>query len=71
MTLSELNKHVVNAIEKAKEYRESPDNILVSLQINGPHGETVWATSGLELLYDNNGQASGCVLTGEISGREA
>ena len=64
MNLSELDTKVQAAIEHAKECGESPDEIRVSLQIDdsdGPGG--VWSSEDVELHYDNNGQASGCVLT--------
>ena len=69
MTLIELLKQVENAIEVAKDCGESPADIRVSLQIDGPGAESVWADE-IELCYDNNGQVSGCVLVGEFTGSD-
>jgi len=68
MTLSELKKEVDAAIESAIDQGQKPDEIVVSLQIeevDGMSGNgTVWAKDEVELHYDNNAQASGCVLVG-------
>lgn len=68
MTLSELKVAVDTAIEKAGEYGESPDDIIVSLQIDtcGEDGEQTFTdcTTDIELCYDGNAEASGCVLVG-------
>ncbi len=71
MTLSELAKKVSEAVESANEFGESPKEINVSLQIDGPKTESVCAIENIELHYDNNCQASGCVLVGEFSFKEA
>ena len=70
MTLNELAKEVADAISSANEYGVSPDEIVVSLQIDGPQTESVWATD-VEFHYDNDAQASGCVLLGEFSGHDS
>ena len=62
MNLLELKEKVDNAIEYANECQEKPSDIVVSLQIDGPGTETVYS-SDVDLHYDNNLQASGCVLT--------
>ncbi len=68
MTLSELREAVADAIEKAAEFGESPDDILVSVQIDtcGKDGEQCFtdSTGDVELHYDGNLTASGCVLVG-------
>ena len=64
MNLSKLKKAVDSAIESAIEYGESLEEIVVSLQIDDLSKETVWAKEDVELHYDNNCQASGCVLVG-------
>lgn len=66
MKLSELKSKVDQAIEHAKECGESPDEIDVSLQIEDSKGEVVWANTYVRLHYDNNCQASGCVLTADL-----
>jgi len=69
MTLAELAQQIANAVEAVKDCGESPDDIKISLQIDGPDTESVWSDE-IELHYDNNGQASGCVLVGEFGGNE-
>lgn len=70
MTLSELKKEVDGAIESAIDQGQNPDDIIVSLQIEGAGDGSilgngaVWAKDEIELHYDNDGQASGCVLVG-------
>ena len=68
MTLLELKVKVDQAIEYAKECGESPDKIEVSLQIdvlkNHEAADCVFSQGDVELHYDNNLSASGCVLTG-------
>ncbi len=63
MNLKELKEAVDSAIERAEEYGESPAEIAVTLQIDGPENESVWSAEDVELHYDGNLQASGCVLT--------
>lgn len=63
MNLMELKYAVDAAIELAAEYGESPENIIVSLQLDGPETQCVFSSNNVELHYDNNGCASGCVLT--------
>jgi len=66
MNLKELQTAVNNAIERANEYGESIDNIVVTIQIDGPETQSVWTSDEVKLHYDNNLQASGCVLYGFI-----
>lgn len=63
MNLQELKEYVDVAIERAIENGESPAEIVVTLQIDGPEDESVWSSDEVELHYDGNLQASGCVLT--------
>ena len=70
MTLSELKKAVDAALEKAAECGVSPDDVPVSIQIDIPADEdTIWASDGLELCYDNNLQSSGCVVLAILEDR--
>jgi hypothetical protein len=69
MTLSELKSEVDAAIERAAECGESPDDIVVSVQIDtvahgGDFESSVSAVDDLELCYDNDATASGCVIVG-------
>ena len=62
MTLVDLKKQVDYAIEMAKDFEADADEIVVSLQLDGPD-ESVYSSDNIGLHYDNNGYASGCVLT--------
>ena len=69
MTLSKLKAAVDSAIEKAAEYGESPDFIVVSIQIDavtllGDFVSSLSAVDNVELCYDGNGTTSGCVILG-------
>jgi len=66
MNLMELKKAVDSAIELAIEYGETPDEIIVSLQLDGPETQSAFSSDDVELHYDNNLCASGCVLTAFI-----
>ena len=68
MNLLELKESVDNAIEAAKEFDVLPKDIDVSIQID-INKSSVWSDD-VELHYDNDGMASGCVLVGELTGRE-
>jgi len=61
MNLSELQAAVNEAVELAEQNGESPGEVPVTLQIE--RGETVWSADEVELHYDGNLDASGCVLT--------
>lgn len=64
MNLLELKRMADAAVQQAIECGESPDEIPVTLQIDGPTaGDSVYSAEEVELHYDNNMQASGCVLT--------
>ena len=68
MTLSELKSEVDAAIKRAAECGESPDDIVVSVQIDTvAHGgdfESSVSAVDVELCYDDNATASGCVIVG-------
>jgi len=66
MNLLELKEKVDQAIDDAiNHYKDDPKTIQVSIQIDDMSGESV-CSSDLELYYDNDCQASGCVLVGQI-----
>ena len=69
MNLTELKTYVDLAIENAKENDENPDDILVSIQVDHTESEALWSDD-IELTYDNEAQASGCVLHGWSRGPE-
>ncbi len=62
MKLSKLKEMVDRAIEHAKECGQSPDEIGVSLQIDI---DSIWTSNDIEVYYDNDAQASGCVIVGQ------
>ena len=61
MNLIELKSCVDKAIYRAKEYGEDPGEIQVSIQIDDTERGSLWSDD-VELTYDNDCQASGCVL---------
>lgn len=63
MNLEELKKEVDDAIERAKDFEIPLNEIKVGLQIDGPGQAYTCSTSDVELHYDNDGDASGCVIT--------
>jgi len=70
MNLAELKTEVDRACESALECDDTPENIRVSLQINSyeiPKSmikmDSMYSGDDVELHYDNNCDASGCVLT--------
>jgi hypothetical protein len=64
MNLLELKTDVDAAIEHANEVGSNPDDILVSIQIDLESGEDSLWSDDVKLIYDNDGNASGCVLYG-------
>jgi len=76
VNLKQLKTQVDNAIESAGEYGALLEDIEVSLQIEilecvgktKPYylKDTIWSTDDVELHYDNNGDAAGCVLTSNV-----
>lgn len=64
MNLYDLKEQVANAVDFAMECAVSLEDIDVYIQFElGPH---VLFTPEVELHYDNNAQASGCVLVGHM-----
>lgn len=63
MNLLELKKLVNTAIENAKDANEDPESVPVYIQIDGPGIEEMFSAD-IELAYDNNICASGCVIHG-------
>jgi len=64
MNLQELKNQVDDAIAKAKENGKDIEDIRVSVQIDSDD-DSIY-TAEVELHYDNDLQASGCVLLGYI-----
>ena len=70
MNLIELQKSIENTIECVRERGASPEDIPVTLQLEGD-GLTAWGGEGLEVIEDNNGCASGCVIRADIEDKES
>ena len=68
MNLTELKKQVDRAYSYALDINESPDSIPVTLQLNrdGNEADSICTHEDVELFYDNNACASGCVITATI-----
>lgn len=67
MNLLDLQNAVNNAVESANDREENPKEIIVTLQIDdeaNPHHGYAVTEGEVELTYDGNGLASGCVLHG-------
>jgi len=64
MNLLELRTDVENAIEHARDVGANLKDILVSIQIDLESGEDSLWSEDVKLIYDNDGNASGCVLYG-------
>ena len=65
MNLLELKEAVDRSIEAAIEYGEKPEEVMVSIQVD-INKESVYSDD-VELHYDGDGQASGCVIVGEAA----
>jgi len=62
MKLSELKTQVDNVVESVREHEQNPRDILVTLQVNHSGTEYLCANDHLEVHWDDNGMASGCVI---------
>ncbi len=63
MKLTQLKEAAERAIEYARECGEDPDEIPVTLQIDRENENPIWSDVAVELHYDNNTFASGCVIS--------
>ena len=64
MNILQLKDAVDNIIRKAKEDGNLPEEVIISTQIDDMSGNSVFSSDGIELMYDNYCQVSGCVLVG-------
>ena len=69
MKLSELKEKVDSAIKAAIEYGDTPEEILVVIQIDYSNGESI-GSDDVKLHYDNDCRALGCVLVGKFGWAE-
>lgn len=67
MNLAELKKEVVRAMKNAIDNGEDPKKIKVSIQADMAGNGAAWSDD-IELKYDNDVQACGCVLYGTANG---
>lgn len=65
MNLLELKYAVERAIEFATERDENPEEILVSIQIDGPDYWSTWSDHDIRVIYNNDIKATGCVILGD------
>jgi hypothetical protein len=70
MNLHELKEQVDNAIERATELGELSTGITVTLQLDCPE-DSLWSGDDIELHYDANTNASGCVLSAVVYERRS
>lgn len=70
MNLAELKVKVDRIIEAVKDGSGNPEEIQVSLQLDGENLFSAWTEGEVDIHYDGNGMASGCVLTGWVDGSE-
>lgn len=66
MNILQLKDAVEGTIEHAKECGVDPATVDVALQVDcvPKDADSAFSTEDVELLYDNNGMAGGCVLCG-------
>lgn len=69
MTLTQLKKRVDAAYEYALDCHQSPDSIPVTIQLNrdGDEGDAICTHEDVEVHYDNNACATGCVICATLS----
>lgn len=67
MTLAKLHSEVQRVLELVEERGKDPAQILVTLQLENLDGAQVWGHEGVEITWDNDCQACGCVISGIIS----
>jgi hypothetical protein len=62
MTVLDLMKDLLAACQRIAENGDTPDEVCVSIQIDGGP-ESVWSET-ISVEYDGNGQVSGLVILG-------
>lgn len=68
MTLLELKDKIDDTIERIREAGQSPDDIPVTLQLEHGGGDA-WGHSSMDVVWDNNTQATGCVIVADMDGK--
>ena len=69
MTLTQLKKQVDGAYAYAAYFHQNPDSIPVTIQLNrdGDEGEAICTHEDVEVHYDNNCCATGCIISATLA----
>ena len=70
MNLAELRDAIASTIERVEEYGKRPEAVPVSLQLDRDDRTACGATD-VEVVWDNDTMASGCVVSAEMGVFEA
>jgi len=65
MTLLELHDKIVRTIDRIREEGQDPDDIPVTLQLNHGNGDK-WGHENMDVVWDDNTQATGCVIIADF-----
>jgi hypothetical protein len=65
MTLLELYDKLNRTIHRVREEGQNPDDIPVTLQLNGGEYDRCGHAS-MDVCWDNNTQATGCVIVADL-----
>lgn len=65
MTLLELHDKITSTMERIREEGKNPDDIPVTLQLNHGDGDK-WGSESMDVCWDNNTQATGCVIIADF-----
>jgi len=65
MTLLELHDKITSTMERIREEGQNPDDIPVTLQLNHGDGDK-WGSESMDVCWDNNTQATGCVIIADF-----
>ncbi len=68
MTLLELADKISTTLENVRDEGLNPDDIPVTLQLNHGDGDS-WGHKDIDVCWDNNTQATGCVIIATLEGR--
>lgn len=69
MNLKELRDVIIETCDRALADGAELEDVEVSLELDAPAQsdiDSVWSTGPIEVSYDNDGSAAGCVLSAEI-----
>lgn len=66
MTLIELQDKIAETIERVRAAGQNPDDIFVTIQLES--GSQYWGHADMDVVWDNNTQATGCVIVATLDG---